>query len=144
MIGKTIEELNIGDTAFFQKSITENDVYLFAGISGDNNPAHINEVYAKDNFFKGRIAHGMLTASLISAVLGTQLPGPGTIYLSQDLKFIKPVRFNDTIKATVEILDIDNIKNKIKLRTLCKNQNNEIVLSGYAIVMPPREIIKNS
>ncbi|MGD9568060.1 MAG: MaoC family dehydratase [Sedimentibacter sp.] len=144
MVGKTIDELRIGDTAFFEKTITENDVYLFAGISGDNNPAHINEVYAKDNLFKTRIAHGMLTASLISAVLGTQLPGPGTIYVSQDIRFMAPVLFNDTIKAVVEVIEINLEKNRVKLNTICTNQNNKIVISGHAIVMPPiRKIGEN-
>lgn len=141
MLGKTINELNIGDTAYFEKTITENDVYLFAGISGDNNPAHINEVFAKDNFFKTRIVHGMLTASLISAVLGTQLPGPGTIYLNQDLKFLAPVRFNDTIKAVVEVEEINLEKNRVKLITTCTNQNNNIVISGHATVIPPSKHI---
>ena len=97
MKGKTINQIKIGDKAYFQKTITETDVYMYAGITGDHNPAHINEVYAKQTFFKERIAHGMLTAGLISAVLGMQLPGPGTIYLKQDLKFLAPVKFNDTI-----------------------------------------------
>lgn len=142
MIGKTITEINLGDTAFFQKTITENDVYLFAGISGDNNPAHINEVYAKNSFFKGRIVHGLLTASLISGVLGMQLPGPGTIYLSQDLKFLAPVKFNDTIKAEVEVIEIIVEKNIIKLKTNCTNQMGEIVLTGVAVVKPPQLMYK--
>jgi len=137
MLGKTINELSIGDSAYFEKAITENDVYLFAEISGDNNPAHINEIYAKDNFFKTRIAHGMLSASLISAVLGTQLPGPGTIYLGQDLNFLLPVRFNDTVKAVVEVIEINIEKNIVKFNTTCINQNGNIVISGQATVMPP-------
>lgn len=138
MTGKTINEIKIGDKAFFQKTISEYDAYSFAGISGDNNPAHINEVYASKTFFKGRIVHGMLTASLISAVLGTKLPGEGTIYLSQDLNFLAPVRFNDTIKAEVEVIEIDIEKNKVKLNTICTNQDDQIVLTGQAIVKPPR------
>lgn len=137
MSGKTINEINIGDKASYQKTITEYDVYSFVAISGDNNSAHINEVYAQDTIFKGRIVHGLLTASLISGVLGTKLPGEGTIYLNQDLKFLKPVRFNDTIKAEVEVIAIDYEKNRITLNTTCTNQNDELVLEGKAIVKPP-------
>ncbi|GMQ62549.1 MaoC family dehydratase [Vallitalea maricola] len=138
MKGKTISSLNIGDTASFQKTITESDVYLYAGITGDQNPAHINQVEAEKSMFKGRIAHGMLTAGLISAVLGMQLPGPGTIYLGQELKFTAPVRFGDTIKAQVEVIEKKEEKNIIKLKTICTNQNDKIVLEGIATVMPPK------
>ncbi len=138
MVGKKINELKIGDKGFFQKTITETDVYLYAGITGDLNPAHINEVSAQDSFFKGRIAHGMLTAGLISAVLGMHLPGPGTIYLGQELKFVAPVKYNDTILATVEVIEINLEKNKVKLSTVCTNQRDEVVLSGVATVMPPK------
>lgn len=138
MKGKTISELSLGDKAYFQKTITETDVYMYAGITGDLNPAHINEEYAKDTMFKGRIAHGMLTAGLVSAVLGMQLPGPGTIYLKQDLKFTAPVRIGDTIKAEVEVSEMIVEKNRIKLRTTCTNQNGDVVLDGEATVMPPR------
>ncbi|KAB3533289.1 MaoC family dehydratase [Alkaliphilus pronyensis] len=138
MKGKTIHQIKIGDKASFQKTITETDVYMYAGITGDLNPAHINEVYAKESIFKGRIVHGMLTAGLISAVLGNQLPGPGTIYLGQDLKFTAPVKFLDTITAEVEVIEINEEKNRVKLNTQCKNQNNEVVLSGVATVLPPK------
>lgn len=139
MKGKTIQELKLGEKAFFQKTITETDVYLYAGITGDLNPAHINEEYAKDTFFKSRIAHGMLTAGLISAVLGMKLPGPGTIYMGQELKFTAPVRIGDTIKAEVEVTEMVTEKNRLKLRTTCTNQNGDIVLDGVATVMPPKE-----
>lgn len=138
MKGKTIQELKLGEKAFFQKTITETDVYLYAGITGDLNPAHINEEYAKDTFFKSRIAHGMLTAGLISAVLGMKLPGPGTIYMGQELKFTAPVRIGDTIKAEVEVTEMVTEKNRLKLRTTCINQNGDIVLDGVATVMPPK------
>lgn len=138
MKGKTISNLNIGDTASFQKTITESEVYLYAGITGDQNPAHINQVEAEKSMFKGRIAHGMLTAGLISAVLGMQLPGPGTIYLGQELKFTAPVRFGDTIKAQVEVIEKKEEKNIIKLKTICTNQKEKIVLEGIATVMPPK------
>ena len=138
MISKTIQEINVGDQASFQKTLTETDVYLYAGISGDINPAHINEEAMKDTFFKGRIVHGMLTAGLISAVLGNQLPGAGTIYLGQELKFLAPVRFNDTIKATVTVIEKNEEKNRLILETVCTNQEGITVLSGQATVMPPR------
>ncbi len=139
MKGKTIQEIKLGDKASFHKTISETDVYLYAGISGDLNPAHINETQARDSFFKGRIVHGMLTASLISAVLGMQLPGPGTIYLSQDLKFLAPVRFGDTIAAEVEVSEIILEKNKVILTGTCTNQNGEVVLKGTSVVMPPKQ-----
>ncbi|MBV1758113.1 MAG: MaoC family dehydratase [Dethiosulfatibacter sp.] len=122
----------------FVKTISESDVYLFAGITGDFNPAHINEEYARESVFKTRIAHGMLTASLISTVLGTKLPGPGTIYLSQDTKFLKPVLIGDTIAAIVKIVDLNKEKNKVKLETICINQKNETVLEGFALVKAPK------
>lgn len=137
MKGKTIQEIKIGDQASISKTISESDVYLYAGITGDLNPAHVNEQAALESPFKGRIAHGMLTAGLISAVLGMQLPGPGTIYMAQELKFTAPVKFGDTITATVEAVEI--IKDKIlKLRTYAVNQHGETVLDGMATVMPPR------
>jgi 3-hydroxybutyryl-CoA dehydratase len=138
MKGKTVTELTIGQKASFQKTISESDVYLYAGITGDINPAHIDEETSKNSIFKGRIAHGMLTAGLISAVLGVHLPGPGTIYMSQELKFTAPVRFGDTIKAQVEVLEINAQKNRVTLATTCHNQEGVKVLDGKAIVMPPR------
>ena len=99
MRGKAISELKVGDAAEFSKTISEADVYLYAGVSGDLNPAHINEAYAQNTFFKTRIAHGMLSAGFISAVLGMQLPGPGTIYMRQELSFRAPVRIGDTVTA---------------------------------------------
>lgn len=138
MKGKTISEIKLGDKAVYSRTITESDVVLFGGVSGDLNPAHFNEEYCKDTLFKGRIAHGMLSASYISAVLGMQLPGPGTIYLSQELRFTAPVRFGDTVTATVEVVEILEEKNKITLETICTNQNNIVVLKGKAVVMPPK------
>lgn len=138
MVGKTIDELNIGDKASFEKTITETDVYLYAGISGDLNPAHINQKEAEKTMFKGRIAHGMLSAGLISAALGMYLPGPGTIYLGQDLRFLAPVKIGDTVKAEVEIIEINNDKKRVKLRTTCTNQDDTVVIDGTATVMPPR------
>jgi 3-hydroxybutyryl-CoA dehydratase len=136
--GLTIKELNIGDKASFQKTISETDVYLYAGITGDLNPAHINQVEAETTMFQGRIAHGMLTAGLVSAVLGMQLPGPGSIYLGQELKFLAPVRMGDTIKAEVEVIEKIEEKNRIKLSTICTNQNGVEVLKGIATIVPPK------
>lgn len=137
MIKKTINQLTIGETATFSKTITEFDVYSFAGITGDFNPAHINEIYANETSFKKRISHGMLTASLISTVIGTQLPGVGTIYLSQSSKFLKPVYIGDTITAIVCVEEIYIEKNRVKLSTKCVNQNCEVVLSGDSMVLAP-------
>ncbi len=138
MSGKSIDMINIGDKASFAKTITESDVYLYAGIIGDLNPAHINETAAQKGMFGRRIAHGMLTAGLVSAVLGMQLPGEGTIYMGQELSFKKPVYFGDTITATVEA--VEKIKDKIlKLKTICTNQDGEVVLEGMATVLPPKK-----
>lgn len=138
MKGLLIVDISIGDTANFQKTISETDVYLYAGITGDNNPAHINAVEAEKGHFKGRVAHGMLVAGLISAVLGVKLPGPGTIYLGQELKFTAPVKFGDTIDAVVEVIEKREEKNIIKLKTVCTNQDRTVVVEGVATVMPPK------
>lgn len=136
--GKSIDQLQVGDTAEFAKTVTETDIYLYAGVSGDFNPAHVNEVYASNTFFKTRIAHGMLAAGFISATLANQLPGPGTIYLKQDLSFRAPVRIGDTITAQVEILELNVEKNRVRLKTTCTNQEGVVVLSGEALVSPPK------
>lgn len=138
MDGKTIENLKVDDSAEFTKTVSETDIYFYAGMSGDFNPAHINEEYAKDTFFKTRIAHGMLSAGFISAVIGMKLPGPGTIYLDQSLKFLAPVRIGDTVTARVEVKEIITEKNKARLKTTCTNQDEIIVLEGEAVVSPPR------
>jgi|SRR5665648_52015 len=134
--GKTINEIKIGDRASFEKTISESDVYLFAGITGDFNPAHINQRYAEKTMFKGRIVHGILVSGLISACMAANLPGPGGIYLSQQLKFTAPVHMGDTIKAEVEVIEISIEKNRAKLRTFCTNQNGDMVIDGEALVMP--------
>ena len=136
-MGYSIDRLSIGQKASFATTITETDICLFAGVSGDINPAHLNEQYASQTFFKGRIAHGMLSASLISAVLGVQLPGTGTIYLGQDLKFLAPVRAGDTITATAEVSELHPEKNTAVLRTTCVNQEGVRVVEGWARVKPP-------
>ncbi len=138
MIGKTLDELKVGDSAKFSKTISESDVYLFAGITGDFNPAHVDEDYAKNTHFKTRIAHGMLTASFISTVIGTMLPGPGSIYMRQAVNFLAPVHIGDTITACAEISEIIPDKKRIRLKTYCLNQKGETVLDGEALVSPPR------
>lgn len=135
----TMQELAIGDSASHAKTITETDVYLFAGITGDLNPAHVNEQASSLTPFGGRIAHGILSAGLISAVLAMKLPGPGTIYLGQELKFTKPVRFGDTVTATCTVSELIPEKNIAKLDTICTNQNGQVVIKGTATVMPPKE-----
>jgi 3-hydroxybutyryl-CoA dehydratase len=136
--GKTIDQIKVGDVAEFAKTVTETDIYLYAGITGDFNPAHVNEAYAKNTFFKTRIAHGMLTAGFISAILANQLPGPGTIYLKQELSFLAPVRIGDTITARVEVFELIPEKNRLRLKTSCTNQDGVVVLDGKALVSPPK------
>lgn len=138
MLGKTFDQLDIGDSGQFSKTVTDADIYLFAGVTGDLNPAHIDEAYAQGTFFKTRIAHGMLSAGFISAVIGTRLPGPGTVYMQQSLKFLAPVRIGDTITATVEVIEKIEEKKKVRLKTSCTNQDGVAVLDGEALVSPPR------
>ena len=138
MIGQTIEALHVGQTAQFGKTISESDIYLYAGITGDQNPAHINESYARETFFKTRIAHGMLCAGLISTVLGNRLPGYGTIYIRQELNFLAPVRIGDTITARAEVVEIISAKNRVRLKTDCINQDGILVIDGEALVSPPK------
>ena len=136
--GKSIDKLQVGDAAEFAKTVSETDIYLYAGITGDFNPAHVNENYAKNTFFKTRIAHGMLTAGFISAIIANQLPGPGTIYLKQELSFLAPVHIGDTITARVEILELNTEKNRVRLKTTCSNQDGVMVLEGFGLVSPPK------
>ena len=134
----TIQAMKIGDHASVTKTVSETDVYLFAGITGDLNPAHTNEVAASKTMFKTRIAHGMLGAGFISAVLGMYLPGPGTIYMGQELKFTKPVHIGDTVTATATVEEIILEKNRVILDTTVVNQDGEVVIKGKATVMPPK------
>jgi 3-hydroxybutyryl-CoA dehydratase len=136
MLGKTIDEIKVGDSAEFAKTISEADIYLFAGVTGDLNPFHINEEYCKKTFFKGRIAHGMLLAGFISTVVGCYLPGPGAIYVKQELKFMAPARIGDTITAKATVTEVVAEKNRVVLQTTCTNQNGEVVLDGQAMVSP--------
>jgi 3-hydroxybutyryl-CoA dehydratase len=138
MIGKTIDEIRLNETAEFAKTISESDVYLYAGLTGDLNPAHINEEYARETFFKTRIAHGMLAAGLISAVMGMRLPGPGAVYVRQELNFLAPIRIGDTVTARVEVIEIMIEKKQLRLRTTCSKQDGTVVVDGEAIVSAPR------
>lgn len=136
LTGYFLEDLSVGMSAAVAKTVTEADVVLFAGITGDNNPVHINEPYAAGTMFKGRIAHGMLSVGFISAVLGTRLPGPGCIYLSQNLKFKAPVRIGDTVVARATITEIVPEKRRITLKTVC-SVGETVVIDGEAVVMVP-------
>ena len=131
------DQLAVGQSAEFAKTVTEADVVLFAGVTGDFNPAHVDAVAAERGRFGGRIAHGMLSAGFVSAVLAMRLPGPGTIYLSQSLRFTRPVRIGDTVTARVEILELTPGKRRVRLATVCRNQRDETVLDGEAVVMVP-------
>ncbi|MEW6669693.1 MAG: MaoC family dehydratase [Thermodesulfobacteriota bacterium] len=139
MIGKTIDELEVGERAEFSKTVSESDVYLYAGLTGDLNPAHINEEYARNTFFKTRIAHGMLLGGFISAVLGNRLPGPGTVYIRQEMDFLAPVRIGDTVTASVEVMEVLKETKRVRLRTRCVDQKGVTVLDGVALVSPPRK-----
>jgi 3-hydroxybutyryl-CoA dehydratase len=130
-----IEEIHVGDVAELAKTVTESDIVLFAGVTGDFNPVHIDAEAAKKSVFGERIAHGMLSAGFISAVLGMRLPGSGSIYLSQTLRFTKPVRIGDTVTARVEVLEVLTAKRRVRLATSCRNQNGEVVVDGEAVVM---------
>lgn len=133
------EELFIGQKATYSKIITPKMVEIFADISGDINPLHLDDNYAKNTIFGGRIAHGLLVSGLISAVIANQLPGEGAIYLSQSLKFIKPVKINDEITAEVEIISIDREKSRVTLKTLCTNNQGKVVINGEAQVLVPKK-----
>jgi 3-hydroxybutyryl-CoA dehydratase len=138
MQGKPFSELQMGEAAEFSKTISETDVYMFAGVCGDFNPAHVNEHYAQNTPFKSRIAHGMLTASFISTVIGTQLPGPGSVYMQQEVKFLAPVYIGDTITARAEVVELIEEKQRVRLKTTCTNQDGKQVLDGQALVSAPR------
>ena len=138
MIGKTIDELKVGDTAEFTKTVSEADIYMYAGVTGDVNPAHIDEVHASKTFFKTRIAHGMLLAGFVSTVVGNRLPGYGTIYVRQEVNFLSPVRIGDTVTARAEVVEVIKEKNRVRLKTTCTNQNGTTVVDGEALVSPPK------
>ena len=132
-----LDELAVGQWAEHAKSVTDADVVLFAGVTGDFNPVHVDAEAAARSMFGGRIAHGMLSAGLISAAIAMRLPGPGSIYLSQTLRFTKPVRIGDTVTARVEVLEVIAAKRRVRLATTCRNQHGEVVLDGEAMVLVP-------
>tara|TARA_R110000796_G_scaffold11478_2_gene38217 strand:+ start:118684 stop:119145 length:462 start_codon:yes stop_codon:yes gene_type:complete len=134
--GLYLEDLEVGQSASYGKTVTETDIVMFAGMSGDTNPVHLNQEYAETTMFEGRIAHGMLSAGFISTVLGTRLPGPGTIYLSQSLQFKAPVRIGDTVTAKVEVREIIAAKKRAILETNCY-VGDRCVIAGEAVVMVP-------
>lgn len=136
LAGLYFEDLSVGQTDMFAKTVTEADIVMFAGISGDTNPVHLNQDYAAGTRFKGRIAHGMLAAGFISTVLGTRLPGPGTIYLSQSLAFKAPVRIGDTVVATATVAALDAQRRRATFQTVCR-VGETVVIDGEATVMVP-------
>jgi 3-hydroxybutyryl-CoA dehydratase len=136
MAGFLFEELTVGMTASVAKTITDADIVLYSAVSTDTNPVHLDAEEAERSLFKGRVAHGMLSAGLISAALGTRLPGPGTIYLSQSLRFRAPVRPGDTVTATVEITALDAERKRATLKTLCLVMGKPVI-EGEAVVQVP-------
>lgn len=138
---KTYDEIEPGDSSTLSRTLTKRDIQLFAYMSGDINPAHLDEEYAHSSMFRELIAHGMWGGSLISTVIGTQLPGPGAIYLEQSLKFTKPVGIGDTINVTVTVKEKRN-KNRVLLSCTCTDQDDDTVISGEALVIAPNKKIK--
>lgn len=136
MDGVFFEDLSVGQSARFSKTITEADILMFAAVSGDTNPVHLDAEHAAGTVFKERIAHGMLSAALISAVLGTKLPGPGTVYLSQNLKFRAPVKIGDTVTAVAEVTALDPARKRATFGTSCL-VGGRPVIEGEAVVMVP-------
>jgi 3-hydroxybutyryl-CoA dehydratase len=138
MIGMTIKDIQVGDTAQIVRRVDHGDVASFVDAVGDYNPVHADREYAATTMFKEPIAPGIWTAGLISGVIGTRLPGPGAIYLAQELKFLKPVLFGDVITARVEVVEVLRERNRVRLKTVCSNQRGEEVLTGEALVMPSK------
>lgn len=132
--GYDMEDLSVGMTATFAKTVTDADIVLIAGVSGDNNPVHVNEDYARKTIFKGRIAHGMLSVCFISTAIGTRLPGPGAIYVSQSLRFKAPVRVGDTVTARVTVKELMPEKKRVVLTTVC-TVGETVVVEGEALMM---------
>lgn len=141
MIGRAIDELSVGDSSELSRLVSEGDIAEFVDAVGDHNPVHSDPVFAAATPFRGTIAPGIWTAGLISGVIGTRLPGPGSIYVTQDLQFLRPVRGGDTITARVEVVEIVRERNRVRLRTVCVNQRGEEVLTGEAWVLPPKSPI---
>lgn len=141
MTGRTIDELRLGDAAALTRKVESHDIESFVTAVGDYNPLHSDPVYAATTMFKTPIVPGVLTAGMISAVIGTKLPGPGSVYVSQDLRFLKPVWIGDTITARAEVLELIPERNRVRLKTVCTNQRGEDVLMGEAWVLPSKRPI---
>lgn len=137
---RTRETLKVGDAGSFSKTITERDVFAFADASGDFNPLHIDEEYARRSAFGRRIAHGILTAGIISTVLGSEIPGLGTIFVQLEIRFLKPVFIGDTVTARAVVMEIINPK-RVRLLVSCTNQSGEDVAIGNAVVVPPKTTV---
>ena len=137
MHGLFLEDLSVGQQAMFGRTVTDADIAAFAGVSGDTNPIHLHDGFAKGTRFGQRIAHGMLGAGYISTVIGTRLPGPGAVYISQTLNFMAPVLVGDTITAVATITAIDDKRRRVTLKTQCLN-GDKVVIDGEAIVLVPR------
>lgn len=135
--GYWLEDLSLGMTAIYAKTVTDADIVMFAGVSGDTNPVHLDALFADRTAFKGRIAHGMLSASFISTVLGTRLPGPGCIYLGQTLRFRAPVKAGDTVTARATVKEIDAERRRVTLETVC-TVGETVVIDGEALLMVSR------
>lgn len=135
-----IEDINIGLTRHLSKVVTDDDIEMFAKVSTDHNPVHLDEDYAKDTIFEGRIAHGMLTAGLISAVIGEQLPGHGTVYLGQSLRFLAPVRPGDLVTAEVEVTAIEISKRRVTMNTRCSVDGKKVLIGEATVLAPSRNI----
>ncbi len=136
-IGKTIDEIKVGDTAAFAKTISESDVVQYAGITGDVNPIIVDEEFAFTTPYKKRLVHGMLVASFFSNIVGTKLPGPGSIHISYKVRFLKPSFIGDTLQTKVTVTEVDKSKNYVTLQVTCMNQNGVPVMEGSGVVMPP-------
>jgi len=134
-----IEDIEIGMVRSLRKQVTDRDIALFAEVSTDRNPVHLDDDYAHDTIFGGRIAHGMLTAGLISAVIGEQLPGHGTVYLGQSLKFLAPVRPDDMVLAEVEVMDIDHSKRRVTMETRCIVDGKKVLVGEATVLAPSRK-----
>lgn len=135
---RTYDELAVGDTASVSHLVTERDLILFATVSGDVNPVHLDEEFAAGTPFKGRIAHGMLSGALISAAIACELPGPGSIYIGQEMSFLRPVRLGDEIRIELEVLE-KLPKNRVRIATRAINQEGKKAVDGVATVMAPTE-----
>ena len=134
-----IEDMEMGMTRYLQKVVTDRDIELFAEVSTDRNPVHLDDDYAQDTIFQGRIAHGMLTAGLISAVIGEQLPGHGAVYMSQSLKFLAPVRPGDLVHAQVTVIDIEVSKRRVKLDCECTIDGKKVLVGEATVLAPSRK-----